>query len=434
MSMIHNWHVKYSHLYAAGVLAVLFVLPVQAFGDITKMLTAGDQALKKKEYAAAEKIFSQAMETDPDNFRVLKALAESKIGLEKYNEANDLIDKLLAMPVTNGKQVIVTLEGETEPLKAELVDENVILKEAGKNNMRNYLSPASAEPVAHYRFFFLKTGKLELVPQHRATFKYIGVPRQDRVYVQEMQSDVKIQLIQSEGSGAPTEMASIEAGCFQMGSDKGAQDEQPVHEVCVSAFKLDKYEVTQRQFQQIMNTNSSRFKGADLPVESTTWIEADIYCTKVGKRLPTEAEWEYAARAGSSTEFYWGDEFDPKKGNYCDQACSANLRDPNNSDGFAFTAKVGSFPPNALGLHDMAGNVNEWVADWMETNYYRMSPKQDPKGAFRSERVMHGGTNNKIFRGGSWTTSPFDLRSANRKSLWVDYRIDSIGFRCAADL
>jgi formylglycine-generating enzyme required for sulfatase activity len=433
MSMIHNWHVKYSHLYAAVFLAVLFVLPVQAFCGIAETLVAGDQALKKKEYAAAEQILSQALQSEADNYRVLKSLAEAKMGLKKYKEANDLIDKLLAMPVTNGKKVLVTLEGETEPLEAEIVDETVILKEAGKNNMRNYLSPASPEPVAHYRFFFLKTGKMELVPKHRATVKYIGVPRQDRVYVQEMQSDVKIQLIQSEGSGAPTEMVNIEAGCFQMGSDKGAQDEQPVHEVCVSAFKLDKYEVTQKQFQQIMNTNSSRFKGADLPVESTTWIEADIYCTKVGKRLPTEAEWEYAARAGSTTNFYWGDEFDPKKSNYCDQSCSANLRDPNNSDGFAFTAKVGSFPPNALGLHDMAGNVNEWVADWMETNYYRMSPKQDPKGSFRSERVMHGGTNNKIFRGGAWNTSPFDLRPSNRKAMWPDYRIDSLGFRCAAD-
>ncbi len=191
--------------------------------------------------------------------------------------------------------------------------------------------------------------------------------------------------------------------------------------------------MTQREFQQQMNTNSSRIKGADLPVESATWIEADIFCTKVGKRLPTEAEWEYAARAGSTTNFYWGDEFDPEQANYCDKSCSANLRDENNFDGFAFTAPVGSFPANPWGLYDMAGNVSEWVADWMEINYYRLSDKQDPKGPARSERVMHGGTNNKVFRGGSWTTSPFDLRSSNRKAMWVDYRIDSLGFRCAAD-
>jgi len=434
MSLIRNWHVKCAHLYTAGILAVFILSPVQAFSGIAETLASGDLALEKKEYSVAEKLFSQALETDPENFRVMKSLAETKIGLKKYQEANDMIDRLLAMKVSNGRQVLVTLEGETEAREAELVDETVILEEADKNNMRNYLSPASAEPVAHYRFFFLKTGMMELVPKHRATFKYIGVPRQDRVYVQEMQSDVKIQLIQAEGSGAPSEMVSIEAGCFQMGSDKGAQDEQPVHEVCVSAFKMDTYEVTQREFQQQMNTNSSRIKGADLPVESATWVEADEFCTKVGKRLPTEAEWEYAARAGSSTEYSWGEAFDPKMANYCDQSCSANVRDENNSDGFPFTAPVGSFPANPFGLHDMAGNVSEWVEDWMEVNYYVLSAKQDPKGPVRSERVLRGGTNTKIFRGGSWTTGASDLRSANRKALWVDYRIDSIGFRCAADL
>ena len=97
-------------------------------------------------------------------------------------------------------------------------------------------------------------------------------------------------------------------------------------------------------------------------------------------------------------------------------------------------APVGSFPANALGLHDMAGNVNEWVADWMEENYYMLSPRQDPTGPFRAQRVMRGATNTKVFRGGSWSNGAPELRSSNRKSLWVDYRIENLGFRCAADL
>jgi formylglycine-generating enzyme required for sulfatase activity len=434
MNVIFNWRARCAHLCTAGFLAVFLLWPVQAFSGIAETLASGDRAFADKDFSAAEKFYSQALEADPENFRIMRSLAETKVGLEKFSEANGLIDKLLAMKVSNGRQVLVTLEGDTEALEAELVDETVILKEAGKNNMRNYLSPASSEPVPHYRFFFLKSGKMELIPKHRATFKYVGVPRPVRQEVLEMQGKVKIQLIQSAGSRGPSPMVKIDAGCFQMGSNKGAQDEQPVHEVCVSAFKMDAYEVTQSEFQQQMNTNSSRIKGADLPVDSATWVEADIYCTKVGKRLPTEAEWEYAARAGSTTAYSWGDAFDPQKANYCDQSCSANVRDANNSDGFPFTAPVGSFPANPLGLHDMEGNVSEWVADWMEANYYILSAKQDPKGPIRSERVMRGGTNNKIFRGGSWTNSAFDLRSANRKSLWVDYRIDSIGFRCAADL
>ena len=178
----------------------------------------------------------------------------------------------------------------------------------------------------------------------------------------------------------------------------------------------------------------SLFKGADLPVESVTWIEADQFCTKSNKRLPTEAEWEYAARAGSSTEYSWGDEFDSKKANFCDQTCNGNLKDNTVSDGFPVTAPVGSFPANAFGLHDMTGNVNEWVADWMEEKYYLVSPMQDPKGPVRAERVMRGGTNHKVFRGGSWSNAAPELRSANRKALWVDYRIEDLGFRCAADL
>lgn len=434
MTVIRNLHVKYSHLYIAGVLAVFMIWPVQASCDIAKTISSGDQAFAKKRYSVAEKAFSLALETDPENFRVMKSLAETKFALKKFTEANTLIDRILAMQVSKGKRVLVTLEGESELLEAELVDETVILKERGKNNMRNYLSPVLSEPVPHYRFFFFKAGKMKLVPKHRAQFKYIGVPLAVREQVMVLQGQVKLQLIQASGSSGPLEVIRIEGGCFQMGSNKGEPDEQPVHEVCVSSFKMDKFEVTQQAFQLKMGINSSRFKGADLPVESVTWIEADEFCMKSGKRLPTEAEWEYAARGGSASEYSWGDTFVPQKANYCDQSCSLNLRDKTNSDGFPFTAPVGSFPPDPFGLHDMAGNVSEWVADWMEEKYYIISPKQDPKGPIRSERVLRGGTNHKVIRGGSWETGPSELRSANRKALWVDYRIEGLGFRCAADL
>ena len=424
---------KNAHLYMAGFLLSILIWPVQAFCDNSKSILAGDQAFAKKDYPVAEKVYAQVLQTDPENFRVMKSLAEVKIALKKFKEADSLLDRILAMQVSKGKKVRVTLEGESEPLEAELVDETVVLKEDSKNNMRNYLTPVLPEPVPHYRLFFFKTGKMELVPKRRAQIQYIGVPTRVREQVREMQGQVKMQLIQSSGSLGPVEMVSLEGGCFQMGSEKGAQDERPVHEVCVSPFKMDKYEVTQREFQLKMGTNMALFKGADLPVESVTWIEADQYCTKSNKRLPTEAEWEYAARAGSSTEYSWGDEFDTSKANFCDQTCAGNLKDNTASDGFPTTAPVGSFPANAFGLHDMAGNVSEWVADWMEEKYYMGSPKNDPTGPIRSERVMRGGTNHKVFRGGSWGNAAADLRPANRKALWVDYRIEDLGFRCAAD-
>lgn len=425
---------KSAHLYMAGILSVFLFLPVQAFGDIAKSISAGDHAFAINDYPVAEKIYSEILQTEPENFRVMHSLAEVKIALKKFKEADTLLGRILALEVSKGKKVLVTLEGESEPLEAELVDETVILKEDSKNNMRNYLTPVLNEPVPHYRFFFFKTGKMELVPKHRAQFKYSGVPTRIREKVAELRGEVKMKMIQAAGSKGPDEMVSLKGGCFKMGSDKGEQDEKPVHEVCVSAFKMDKFEVTQREFQLKMGTNMSLAKGADLPVESVTWIEADQYCAKSNKRLPTEAEWEYAARAGSSTEYYWGDEFDTKKANFCDKTCNENLKDNKASDGFPVTAPVGSFPANAFGLHDMAGNVNEWVADWMEEKYYMVGPKKNPTGPVRAERVLRGGTNTKVFRGGSWSNAAPELRSANRKALWVDYRIEDLGFRCAGDM
>lgn len=423
-----------AHYYMAGLLALFLFWPVQAFGDIAKSISLGDQAVAINDHLKADTIYTQVLETDPENFRVMKSLAEVKIALKKFKEADTLLGQILAMEVSRGKKVLVTLEGESEPLEAELVDETVILKEDSKNNMRNYLTPVLSEPVPHYRFFFFITGKMELVPKHRAQFKYSGVPVRVREQVTLLQGQVKMRLIEAEGSLGPVEMVSLEGGCFKMGSDQGEPDEKPVHEVCVSPFKMDKFEVTQREFLLKMGTNMSLVKGADLPVESVTWIEADQYCTKSNKRLPTEAEWEYAARAGQATEYSWGEEFDPKQANFCDKTCNENLKDNSVSDGFPVIAPVGSFPANAFDLHDMAGNVNEWVADWMEERYYFLSPKKNPKGPVRAERVLRGGTNTKVIRGGSFANAASELRPANRKAFWVDYRIENLGFRCAADL
>jgi len=423
---------KNAHLFV--LLMVFLFWPVQAFSDISESISAGDQAVAISDYLVAEKVYAQVLETHPENFRVIKSLAEVKIALKKFKEADTLLGRILAMEVSRGKKVMVTLEGESEPLEAELVDETVILKENSKNNMRNYLTPVLTEAVPHYRFFFFKAGKMELVPKHRAQFKYSGVPVRVREQVTLLRGQVEMQMIHAEGSLGPVEMVALDGGCFEMGSDKGEPDEKPMHEVCVLPFKIDKFEVTQREFQLKMGTNMSLVKGANLPVESVTWIEADQYCINSNKRLPTEAEWEFAARAGSATQYSWGDEFDPKQANFCDQTCNENLKDKTVSDGFPGTAPVGSFPANAFGLHDMAGNVNEWVADWMAENYYRISPKKDPTGPVRSERVMRGGTNTKVFRGGSWSNAASELRPANRKALWVDYRIEDLGFRCAAGL
>ena len=203
-------------------------------------------------------------------------------------------------------------------------------------------------------------------------------------------------------------MVLIPAGEFQMGS-KAAEDETP-HTVHLSAFIIDKYEVTQEQFEKVMGNNPSGFQGKNLPVEQVTWYEARDYCKAVGKRLPTEAEWEKAARAESSTVYYWGDKIDDDFAWYWDNSKR-------------ITHTIGSRKPNAFGLHDMSGNVWEWVADYYEDTYYQTSPKENPKGPFTSKY--------RVIRGGSWRDLPEVLRTTRRNYDLPDGRFNHIGFRCA---
>ncbi len=169
--------------------------------------------------------------------------------------------------------------------------------------------------------------------------------------------------------------------------------------VRTQAFYIDTREVTQKEFEQVMGSNPSHFKGADRPVERVTWKQAKEYCSKVGKRLPKMVEWEKAARAGTRTRFYWGDRLQKNKAN-CD-GCGSRW------DGNE-TAPVGSFPPNKLGLYDMAGNVWEWV----EESHDEL---------------------NKYLRGGSWLDDTVQVQSDGTYFVRPDNRSYDIGFRCVSD-
>jgi formylglycine-generating enzyme len=417
-----------------GVFTFVFILSVSsAHATLSEMIAEADKAVANGDAVQAEAIYTSVLEKDSENYRVLRSLADIKIEMGKLQEAEALLGKILKMEVSTNRNVLVYMRGEEKPRPAELVDETVILETVGKNNMRNYLAPVDENAVPHFRLFFKDTGKMELVSKAQAQIRYVGVPRSTMVMVRERHNEVMVQLIADKGATGTGEMVSLEAGCFTMGNDNGDMIERPAHEVCLSAFKMDAHEVRQSEFQAVMKHNPSRFKGADLPVESVTYDEAADYCKNVGKRIPTEAEWEYAARAGTKTLYYWGDEFDPAKSNFCDSECELNLGGTV-ADGYIHTAPVGSFPPNPAGLYDMAGNVSEWVGDWMEDNYYVLSPKNDPKGPERmDEKIMRGGTNYKVIRGGSWKTNPMSLQSAARKSLWMDYRVEGLGFRCVSN-
>lgn len=218
------------------------------------------------------------------------------------------------------------------------------------------------------------------------------------------------------------EMILVKGGCYQMGDlfGDGEENEQPVHEVCVGDFYLGKHEVTQAQWQKLMGYNPSQSNQGDVfPVESISWQEAVDFTRKLsgatGKyRLPTEAEWEYAARSGGKQEKFSG-------GNQVDEVA---WYEENSGDS---SHPVGRKQPNGLGLFDMSGNVYEWCLDNYAADYYQISPKQNPAGPSASPL--------KSMRGGGWGSEIAYQRTSFRQYYEpVNYRDDDTGFRLALPL
>jgi len=233
-------------------------------------------------------------------------------------------------------------------------------------------------------------------------------------------------------------MVFVPGGTFEMGSPAGRDDERPVHTVRVAPFLMDLCEVTQAQWDRLVLGNPSHFKGPDRPVEQISWADAALYCNKRsraeglepcydeetarcnfdadGYRLPTEAEWEYACRAGSRTAHFFGD--DPRRlGDYAWYGANAAKK----------TRPVGTRQPNSWGLCDMYGNVAEWCNDVYEKDSYAQSPSENPRGPGKGERY--------VLRGGAWNSGPEACRSACRAAESPGFQDacftrDAIGFRC----
>jgi formylglycine-generating enzyme required for sulfatase activity len=216
------------------------------------------------------------------------------------------------------------------------------------------------------------------------------------------------------------DMVLIPAGEFVMGSPdgQGEPDEHPRHKVSLDAYFIDKYPVTVRQYKAFAETTGRpmhprpSWNGEDHPVIYVRWDDAAAYCEWAGKRLPTEAEWEKAARGGSQTMFSFGDD-ESKIGDYAWYI--------DNSSGT--THPVGTKKPNQYGLYDMIGNVYEWISDRYGADYYRHSPTHDPQGP--------GSGGARVLRGGAWGITPYYGRSANRYASAPRVAYDLRGFRCA---
>ena len=239
--------------------------------------------------------------------------------------------------------------------------------------------------------------------------------------------------VEDLGNGIKLEMVYILEGSFLMGSPdteaKRYDREGPQHKVTLKPFYMSKYPVTQEQYQVIMGDNPSSFKGKNRPVENVSWYDATNFCQKLSKKiggkysLPSESQWEYACRAGTTTPFYFGETITPELVNYFGSLTYGNGPKGERRNG---TTPVGEFPPNAFGLYDMHGNVWEWCADDFHENY---------NGAPTDGSVWLNGDKDKVrLRGGSWANGPFNCRSAYRDDyVRRDDHDGSIGFRLVCD-
>ena len=218
------------------------------------LMELGNTAFAAERYETAEKIFNKVLEVQPGNYLATRDLAQVKIKLNKFNDALSLLNNILKLPVAKGRNIIVYMDGNLEPQNAELVDETVMVidKSTTNNNeeFSKFLKEETVEPVPHYRVYFKETGKMKLLPKNENIIKYFGIPAATREKIMALKSQVKKKIISSLNVIPKEEMVTIQGGCFQMGSNAGDPDELPVHEVCISSFKLGKYEVNQKNFNQ----------------------------------------------------------------------------------------------------------------------------------------------------------------------------------------
>jgi formylglycine-generating enzyme required for sulfatase activity len=269
-------------------------------------------------------------------------------------------------------------------------------------------------------------------------------------------------------SDMPDDMSLVPAGEFLMGSPAGTDglpDEQPQRRVYLGSFFIDRHEVTNEAYAEFVNTRGHRIPEnanpsstlwidkapmegiARHPVVNVSWDDAVAYCRWRGKRLPTEAEWEKAARGTEARRYPWGNDWDIAKANSASYWAGRTIEFSSGADWEAFwikgegarlakekgirgevlTMPVGSFPQSLspYGLYDMAGNVAEWVQDWYDPNYYRSAPLSNPVGPERGAI--------KSMRGGSWLKPAMSLRTTDRDWGTMESRPSGTGFRCAKD-
>lgn len=341
-------------------------------------------------------VFAQDKELTPDiQADILINSAKNDMGDERWQDAVKNFEKALNLGIN--------LPGEFHFLYGK-----VLLKTG------NY--DGSLSSLSNYLTLVGRDGK------HFEDTITLIVEAKNHLDEERLRTDDSRRQLTKEARDTEDGMVFVKGGCFDMGDifDTGDTDEKPVHKVCVGDFYLGKTEVTQKQWADITGHNPSKFKCEDCPVERVNWNDVQGFIKKLNEktgmnyRLPTEAEWEYAARSGGRKEQWPGTNDEDKIGEYAWYS--------HNADGH--THAVAGKLPNEIGVYDMMGNVWEWCSDWYCNHYYETHPNKDPQG--------HSEGPNRVLRGGGWRSKNQGLRTTDRNSFDpASKKFSDIGFRLA---
>jgi formylglycine-generating enzyme required for sulfatase activity len=383
-------------------------MPAVPIGEDAKKFAVGYEFLKQHKYQEARTAFEASLQKNPAHTMAHFYLGDACRGLKAWSCAEVHYETSVEL---NAKSSVAGL-AKQRGRKAKvwrLLDEG---KQAINESNVSPIKIVQAEDTLDI------ANKLGLDDEQQVCYRQA----QEKIRQWHKRNHEKTASTQPEERS----MAVVPAGEFMMGSSTGDADEQPVHRIYVDAFLMDKYEVTVEQYAaflqakwiappmdwKTMNQPSHQKR----PVVNVDWPKADAYCKWVGKRLPTEAEWEKAAR-GTDGRFYpWGNELPTR--------VHANLSKETWSNHWVLST-VGMYEDgkSPYGIYDMAGNVWEWVADWYDQDYYKASPSQNPTGP------ATGG--HKVIRGGSWGSGEKNIRSTDRNIHLPSFRGLGTGFRCA---
>ncbi len=395
------------------LVAMLWLVPHLAMAAASvdqraKKFAIGYEFLKQQKYQEARIAYEAGLRQYPANALAHFYLGESCRGLKAWACAEAQYETSLELQAQSAVAGLAKQRGRKAKVW-RLLDE-------GKQAINEPNAPPAK--VAQAKDTLDLANKLGLDDEQRALYHQL----QEKIQYRDTQRHAKLSSAQPQDRS----MAVVPAGAFIMGSTTGDADEQPVHRVNVDAFLMDKYQVSVGHYARFLEDTfhdappdwsiMNRPQNQSRPIANVQWVDADAYCRWAGKRLPTEAEWEKAARGTDGRTYPWGNEL--PTGLY-----ATSGKEVWNSH--AALTPVGTLEEgkSPYGLYDMAGNVWEWVSDWYDPDYYKTSPSQNPTGPPTGD--------SKVIRGGSWGSGPEAMRAADREIHVPSFRGLGTGFRCA---